>query len=96
MYTAVYIFNICLTKVVSKKTPVEVWSEQKTLAKHLTVFNFVCYARVLDEKQSKLDDKTERRIFLDYNTESKVYHIYNLRMKKLMINGDVEFDRHAA
>ncbi|KAK4401741.1 Retrovirus-related Pol polyprotein from transposon RE1 [Sesamum angolense] len=47
------------------------------------------------EKRHKLEENTEKGIFLGYSTQSKGYRIYNLKTKKLIISRDVEFDEDA-
>lgn len=96
VYTAVYIMNRCPTKAVQDKTPIEAWSGKKPSAKHLRVFGSICYIHVPKEKRHKLEDKTERGIFLGYSTQSKGYRIYNLPAKKLIISRDVEIDESAS
>ena len=59
------------------------------------MFSCIYYAHVPFKKRSKLDDKSEKGIFLGYSTQSKGYRVYNLRTKKLMISRDVEFDESA-
>ena len=46
------------------------------------------------KKRSKLDDKTEKGIFVGYNSQSKGYRIYNLKSNKIIISRDVEFDEN--
>lgn len=94
--TAVYLLNRLPTKAVQNKTPIEAWSSQKPSAKHLRVFGCICYVHIPDQKRTKLDDKSEKGIFLGYSTQSKGYRVYNLRTKKLMISRDVEFDESAS
>jgi len=96
VYTAVYLLNRCLTKAVQNKTPVEVWSGRKPSAKHLKVFGCICYVHIPNQKRSKLDEKTEKGIFIGYSDQSKGYRVYNLKTKKLMISRDVKFDEDAA
>ncbi|KAL0363272.1 UNVERIFIED_CONTAM: hypothetical protein Scaly_1282400 [Sesamum calycinum] len=50
---------------------------------------------IFQEKRHKLEEKTEKGIFLGYSTQSKGYRIYNLKTKKLIISRDVEFDEDA-
>ncbi|KAL0313852.1 UNVERIFIED_CONTAM: putative mitochondrial protein [Sesamum angustifolium] len=95
VYTAVYLLNRCPTKAVQNMTPIEVWSGKKPSAKHLRVFGSICYVHIPTEKRHKLEEKTEKGIFLGYSTQSKGYRIYNLKTKKLIINRDVEFDEDA-
>ncbi|KAK4386674.1 Retrovirus-related Pol polyprotein from transposon TNT 1-94 [Sesamum angolense] len=92
VYTAVYLLNRCPTKAVQNMTPIEAWSGKKPSAKHLRVFGSICYVHIPTEKRHKLEEKTEKGIFLGYSTQSKGYRIYNLKTKKLIISRDVEFD----
>ncbi|KAL0323926.1 UNVERIFIED_CONTAM: Retrovirus-related Pol polyprotein from transposon TNT 1-94 [Sesamum calycinum] len=95
VYTAVYLLNRCPTKAVQNMTPIEAWSGKKPSAKHLRVFDSICYVHIPTEKRHKLEEKTEKGIFLGYSTQSKGYRIYNLKTKKLIISRDVEFDEDA-
>ncbi|KAL0319034.1 UNVERIFIED_CONTAM: Retrovirus-related Pol polyprotein from transposon TNT 1-94 [Sesamum angustifolium] len=70
-------------------------SGKKPSAKHLRVFGSICYVHIPTEKRHKLEEKTEKGIFLGYSTQSKGYRIYNLKTKKLIISRDVEFDKDA-
>ena len=46
VYTVVYLLNRLPTKAVQNKTPIEAWSGQKPSAKHLRVFDSICYAHI--------------------------------------------------
>ncbi|PKI72238.1 hypothetical protein CRG98_007375 [Punica granatum] len=62
----------CPTKGLEQlKTPVEVWSDQTPSVNHLRVFGCIAYVRVPDELRKKLDDKSEKCIFLDYSDVTK-------------------------
>ncbi|KAK4393534.1 Retrovirus-related Pol polyprotein from transposon RE2 [Sesamum angolense] len=67
------------TKAVQNMTPIEAWSGKKPSAKHLRVFGSICYVHIPTEKRHKLEEKTEKWIFLGYSTQSKGYRIYNLK-----------------
>ncbi|KAK4395889.1 Retrovirus-related Pol polyprotein from transposon TNT 1-94 [Sesamum angolense] len=95
VYTAVYLLNRCPTRAVQNMTPIEAWSGKKPSAKHLRVFGSICYVHIPTEKRHKLEEKTEKGIFLGYSTQSKGYRIYNIKTKKLIISRDVEFDEDA-
>ncbi|KAK4397229.1 Retrovirus-related Pol polyprotein from transposon TNT 1-94 [Sesamum angolense] len=84
VYTAVYLLNRCPTKAVQNMTPIEAWSGKKPSAKHLRVFGSICYVHIPIEKRHKLEEKTEKGIFLGYSTQSKGYRIYHLKTKKLI------------
>ncbi|KAL0358315.1 UNVERIFIED_CONTAM: putative mitochondrial protein [Sesamum angustifolium] len=53
------------------------------------------YTAVYLLNRHKLEEKTEKGIFLGYSTQSKGYRIYNLKTKKLIISRDVDFDEDA-
>ncbi|CAA0815238.1 Copper amine oxidase family protein [Striga hermonthica] len=96
VYTAVYLLNKCPTKLVQNKTPIEAWSGRKPSAQHLRVFGSICYVHIPKEKRHKLEEKSEKDIFLGYSSQSKGYRIYILKTGKLIISRDDEFDENAA
>ena len=89
---AVYLANRSPTRSVWGKTPQEAWSGRKPGIAHLRVFGSVAHVHVPDEKRSKLDDKSEKYIFIGYDTNSKGYKLYNPSTKKTIISRDVIFD----
>lgn len=46
--------------------------------------------------RSKLDDKSEKCIFVGYSERSKAYKLYNPKTNKIVISRDVNFDEKAA
>ncbi|KAB1228246.1 Retrovirus-related Pol polyprotein from transposon TNT 1-94 [Morella rubra] len=96
VYTAVYLLNRCPTKAVQDKTPVEAWSGLKSSAKHLRVFGSICYIHIPAQRRHKLEEKSQKGIFLGYGLVSKGYRVYNLETKKLTFSRDVKFDENAA
>ncbi|KAL0339170.1 UNVERIFIED_CONTAM: Retrovirus-related Pol polyprotein from transposon TNT 1-94 [Sesamum angustifolium] len=80
------IYSTGVPKAVQNMTPIEAWSGKKPSAKHLRVFGSICYVHIPTEKRHKLEEKTEKGIFLGYSTQSKGYRIYNLKTKKLIIS----------
>ena len=46
---------------------------------------------MLDQKRSKLDNKNEKYVFIDYNSMSKGYKFYNPKNRKFIIGRDVKF-----
>lgn len=79
VYTTVYLINRCPTKTVWNETPIEAWSERKPSVKHLKVFGYVCYAQIPKEIKSKLDETSEKCIFVGYSSKSKGYRLYSLK-----------------
>jgi hypothetical protein len=89
VYTAVYLMNRCPTKAVWNKTPFEAWSERKPSIKHLKVFGCICYVQIPKEKRYKLDETSEKCIFVGYSSMSKGYRLYNLKTNKVIISRNV-------
>ena len=44
------------------------------------------------KKRTKLDDKSEKYVFVGYDSRSKGYKLYNPNSRKIVISRDVEFD----
>ncbi|EOX92681.1 Retrotransposon protein, unclassified, putative [Theobroma cacao] len=93
--TANYILNLTYSRVLPNVTTYELWYEQKPNVSHMKVYGSVCYAKVLDEKRSKLDLKSTLAIFIGYSDLSKGYRLYDLKSEKIFISkdeqgGDVE------
>jgi hypothetical protein len=84
------------TKSVRNKVPQEAWIGMSCSVAHLRVFGCVAYAHVPKELRRKLDERSEKCIFLGYNDQSKAYKLYNLVTKKVIINRDVEFKEDEA
>jgi hypothetical protein len=93
--TAVYLLNRCPTKAVWNMTPFEAWSGRNPSVNHLKFFGCVCYAQVPKVKRTKLEESSERCIFIGYSSMSKGYRLYNLKTKKVIISRDVVFDENA-
>ncbi|KAL6320112.1 hypothetical protein AAG906_004621 [Vitis piasezkii] len=94
--TLMYLLNRCPTKALLNKTPIEAWSGRKPSVRHFKVFGCLCYSQVPKERRSKLDETSEKCIFMGYSSQSKGYRLYNLKTNKLIISRDVIFDEKAA
>ena len=87
---SIYVLNRSPTKSVKNNVPQEAWTCMSCSVAHFRVFGCVEYAH--DPKElRKLDDISEKCIFLGYNDQSKEYKLYNQVTKKVIINRDVEF-----
>jgi hypothetical protein len=93
--TAVYVLNISPTKSVWNKTPFEAWFERKPGVSHLRVFGCIAYAFFNPQKRTKLDEKSEKCIFIGYCTQSKGYRLYNPESGKIIVSRNVMFDENA-
>lgn len=89
----VYFLNISPTRVVLNQTPYETWKGKKSCVSHLKIFGCVAYALV--NSCSKLDEKSEKCIFISYNPQSKAYRLYNLISGKVIISRNVVFNEKA-
>ncbi|CAN6694158.1 unnamed protein product [Malus baccata var. baccata] len=90
--TSVYILNRCPTKALEKQTPFQVFSGRKPGVKHLKVFGSVCYALVPSQLRHKLQESSNKCIFIGYGTNEKGYRLYNLKTQKINLSRDVIFD----
>lgn len=88
----VYLSNYFPTGSVWWKTPQEARSERNPGISHLRVFESIAHVHVLDKRRAKLDDKSERFIFIGYDSRSNGYKLYSLNNKKRLVNRDVVFD----
>jgi len=73
-------------------TPQEAWSGHKPSVTHLRVFGCVAYAKIPDARRTKLDDKSEKCIFVGYGERKMGYKLYNLITKKVIMSRDVIFE----
>ncbi|KAG7576575.1 Ribonuclease H-like superfamily [Arabidopsis thaliana x Arabidopsis arenosa] len=90
--TAVYLLNISPTKAVLNKTPYEAWCGRKPAVSHLRVFGSVAYSLVDSHHRKKLDEKSEKCVFLGYCSQSKGYRLYNPVSGKIIESRNVTFD----
>ncbi|PNX70366.1 cysteine-rich receptor-like protein kinase 25-like protein, partial [Trifolium pratense] len=89
---AIYLSNRSPTRSVLGKTTQEAWSGRKPGISHLRVFGSIAHAHIPDVKRSKLDDKSEKYIFIGYETNSKGYKLYNPDTGKTIISRNAVFD----
>ena len=55
------------------RVPEEAWNGKSCHISHLRIFGCVAYAHVPKELRKKLDDRSEKCIFIGYSEESKAY-----------------------
>ncbi|KAL2241052.1 UNVERIFIED_CONTAM: Retrovirus-related Pol polyprotein from transposon TNT 1-94 [Sesamum indicum] len=73
-------------------TPQEAWSGYKPSVSHLRVFGSIAYTHIPDVKRTKLDNKSEKYLFIGYDQSSKSYKLHNPITGNIVISRDVEFD----
>lgn len=76
-------------------TPEEAWSGRKPAVDHFKIFGCIAYAHVPDEKRKKLDDNSEKCVFLGVSEHSKAYKLFNPFTKKIVISREVVFDEES-
>ena len=89
---AVYLLNRCPTRSLQGVIPEEAWSGHKPSVTHLRVFGCVAYAKIPDARRTKLDDKSEKCIFVGYGERRMGYKLYNPITKKVIMSRDVIFE----
>nr|GEU73622.1 retrovirus-related Pol polyprotein from transposon TNT 1-94 [Tanacetum cinerariifolium] len=71
VYCAVYLLNPCPSKSLDNKTPQEAWNGLKPTVSHLRVFGNIAYVYIPSQKRLKLDDRSEKHVFVGYDKQSK-------------------------
>ena len=84
--------NRCPTVVVENKTPEEAWSGEKPVLEYFQIFGCVAHVHVLDQRRSKLDDKSRKCVFLGVSDESMAWRLYDRVLKKIIVSKDVVFE----
>ncbi|CAL8115927.1 unnamed protein product [Prunus armeniaca] len=70
---AVYILNRYPTSALTNKTPFEAFSGRKPGVKHMRIFGSLCYTYVPSQLRHKLEETSEKRVFVGYGTCEKGY-----------------------
>jgi len=91
MLYAVYILNWYSTRSLQAVTLKEAWSGHKSSVVYLQVFNCVAYVKISYARMTKLDDKSEKCIYVRYNDKRMGYKLYNSITKKVILSRDVIF-----
>ena len=69
--------------------PQEAWSGRKPIASHFKVFGSVAYAHVPDQRRTKLEDKSQKYIFIRYDEKMKFYRLFDPINKRVIVSRDV-------
>ena len=93
--TAVYLKNLSITKGTHgiDATPHELWFGKKPNIQHLRVWGCTVYAHIDPAKRAdkKWSPRAECLIFIGYTLSTKLYRLYDPKLKKLITAGDVIF-----
>eukprot|EP00253_Pinus_taeda_P025487 PITA_25487 len=91
MDTTCYLVNRSPSSALEDKTLQEVWTGKKPSLSHLRVFGCDTYVHFPKEKQTNLDSKSEKCIFIGYKNGLKGYKLWNPVTRKVVYNRDVVF-----
>jgi hypothetical protein len=72
---AIYVQNRCPHASLEDKTPQEAWSGRKPTVSHFRIFGSVAYAHVLDQRRTKLEDKSKKFVFIGYDEKTKGFKL---------------------
>jgi hypothetical protein len=72
-------------------SPYEAWTNTKLDVSHFCVFGCITYAHIPDHIERKLDNKSEKCLFIIYSYKSKSYTLYDTITKKFFVSKDVQF-----
>lgn len=89
---AVSLLNFLPTRALQSKSAYEPWYGSKPSVTHLKVFGCICFAKIHNEKRTKLDPKSQVTIHLCFNDTSKWYKLYNVDSRKVIVCKDVRID----
>jgi hypothetical protein len=88
---SIYLLNRSPTTSLKMKVPQEAWSGTKLNVAHLRIFGCIAFTHIPSKLRNKLDDRSEKFIFVGYSETSKAYILYNPISKKLILSRDVKF-----
>ena len=89
--TAVYVLNRTPSSRSKPVTPYEIWTGNKPDLSHVRIFGCDAYVHVPKQLRKKWDAKSEKLIFVGYQSNSKNYRLLNPETNKITISRDVVF-----
>lgn len=89
--TVVYTLNRSPTKSLNKKTLFEAWHGKKPRVSHLRTFGCVARVKMVGLGLKKLSDRSNKMVFIGYESGTKGYRFFDPSTKKLVISRDVIF-----
>ncbi|CAL2236277.1 unnamed protein product [Prunus armeniaca] len=94
--TAVYLLNRCPSKSLKKVTPFEAFTGRKPGIAHLKVFGCLCHVLIPSVLRHKLEENSQKCIFVGYGLCEKGYRLYDPKTRKIILSRDVYFDEEAS
>ena len=92
MVCAAYLLNQFSLDRIEDITSKKAWSLRKPRVEHSKIFGCVPYAKVLEERRTKLENKSQKCIFIGYRENSSGYKLYYPIAKKVVWSVNVKFD----
>ena len=86
-----YTHNRCPNMALVDITPQEAWSGKRPCISHMRVLGCIAYAKVRDEKRTKLDAKGIKCLFVGYCEGTKAYRLMCLESQKNIKSPDDVF-----
>lgn len=90
VHTVNYIHNRVITSA-TKKTPYEMYFNEKPRMTEFHAFGCEVYAMIPKEKRRKLDEKALKLRFVGYDEQSKGFRLANVSTRKVVISREVNF-----
>lgn len=91
---AVHVLNRSPTLAVKGMTLEETWSGVKPNVDYFRIFGCIGHVYILDNKRTKLDDKSFECVLLGKSEESKAYRLYDPVSNKVVVSRDVIFEEN--
>lgn len=85
----VHVLNISPTFFVKNMTHEEAWSGWKPTIDRFRIFDCIAYAHIPYEKMKKIDDRSEKCVFLGVIDVSKAYKLFNPITNKIVTSRDI-------
>lgn len=89
--TANHVRNRCVTKILGKKTPHEMWTGKRPNVNHLQKFGVGAYVLDKTPNKDKLAPRGVEGIFVGYSETSKAYRIWIPAERKVRVTRDIKF-----
>jgi transposase InsO family protein len=90
--TSNFLRNICPTKCIDGKVPLEIWSGRHPTVSFLKTFGCKVFAHVPKvQRRGKFDQRGRKCVFLGYNEDRKGYRLWDLENSAILNSRDVVF-----
>jgi hypothetical protein len=90
----VHLLNHAPTKILSKKTPFEVYHGWKPAVHYMCTFGCVVHVKTVRPHQKKLNDRSTPMVFIGYKPGAKAYWVYDPVAQRVLLSCDIIFDEN--